>query len=75
MRQGRKAPAGAQGLPGYCPRLERSRSLREHARCPYCFGGRRDIQLGDRRGFCGFEPGRDPVTFGFPETHGRHLKA
>ena len=63
-----------EGLPGYCPRLGRSRSLQEHARCPYCFGDRRDIQVGERRGFCDFAPGRDPVSFGFPETHGRHLK-
>ena len=61
-------------LPGYCLRLGRSRSLREHEACSYCFGDRRAIQIGDRSGFCDFQPGRDPVSFGFPESHGRHLR-
>jgi hypothetical protein len=50
-----------------CRRLEQARpSVDQHLTCPYCFGARADVESGDHRRFCDFEPGRDPVSFGFP---------
>lgn len=54
-----------------CRRVERSYRVEEHLRCPYCFGKREDIRAGHYECFCDFEPGVDPIVFGFPETHGR----
>ena len=67
-------PDAWERSPGYCPRLAGWQPMKRHEACPYCFGDRRAIQMGDRRCFCDFQKGVDPVHFGFPETHGRHLQ-
>jgi hypothetical protein len=46
-----------------------------HAACPYCFGSQADLSTGDRSRFCGFEPGRDPLNFGFPDGAVRERRA
>lgn len=51
----------------HCPRLERPRTVAQHCRCVYCFGGEQDIRGGNRATFCDFQAGRDPIVFGFPE--------
>jgi hypothetical protein len=57
-----------------CPRLDRARAVEEHVDCPYCFGSPEDVASGRRERFCDFEPGRDPVVFGFPEGSGHISK-
>jgi len=54
-----------------CRRLQVERSVDEHTSCPYCFGKAKDVAEGDRGRFCDFEPGADPICFGFPEDAGR----
>lgn len=54
-----------------CRRLHVDRSVDEHLACPYCFGKAKDVAKGDRACFCDFQPGVDPVCFGFPEGAGR----
>ena len=39
--------------------------------CPYCFGGDKEVATGDHEKFCDFEPGKDPVSFGFPKDSER----
>ena len=53
----------------FCRRIRGFRALTMHLSCPYCFGGDR------YESFCDFQPGVDPLHFGFPETHGRHVNA
>jgi len=52
----------------YCRRLHRNLPVVEHKACPYCFGEQADIKTGDHEKFCDFEEGKDPISFGFPET-------
>lgn len=54
--------------PQHCPRLGRDVPAHEHAECPYCFGDAERIARGDRREYCDFQPGKDPVSFGFPDN-------
>lgn len=50
----------------HCARLERELPVDDHAVCPYCFGDRPQIARGDRRDFCDWRKGVDPINFGFP---------
>ena len=52
----------------YCRRVKRPLPLAEHERCPYCFGETGEIKTGEHEKFCDFDPEKDPVNFGFPET-------
>ena len=54
-----------------CRRTGQDYCLDEHARCPYCFGSQKDLESGEHEKFCDFEPGKDPVSFGFPEDSSR----
>lgn len=58
--------------PVQCRRLDRRLTIAEHDACPYCFGEEAQIRTGDHGVFCDFKPGVDPISFGFPETHGRY---
>jgi hypothetical protein len=49
-----------------CRRLLRPLAIAEHLTCSYCFGKQKDVRTGDYRLFCDFEPGKDPIAFGFP---------
>lgn len=49
-----------------CKRTGRKIPPVEHERCPYCFGSADDIANGQHERFCGFDPKRDPLQFGFP---------
>ena len=51
----------------YCLRLDQPRSPEEHLACAYCHGGADGVATGDRKRFCDFQRGQDPVDFGFPE--------
>ena len=55
----------------FCRRLKRPLRVEEHELCPYCFGREEEIEKGDHQLFCDFCEGKDPIHFGFPETHGR----
>jgi hypothetical protein len=57
-----------------CRRTEQLLSVEEHKQCPYCFGELADIEGGDPARFCGFEPGEDPIHFGFPENDPRYRR-
>ncbi len=50
----------------FCPRLGRRRADPDHHACLYCFGGFDEIATGRRARFCDFQPGVDPILFGFP---------
>jgi len=54
--------------PVLCRRTGRDFDLAEHQKCPYCYGHAEDIATGEHEKFCDFEPGVDPVSFGFPGT-------
>ena len=43
--------------------------------CPYCFGQRQDMASGRYETFCDWQPGRDPVRFGFPPDVRRDARA
>jgi hypothetical protein len=53
-----------------CRRTGQEYDCNEHVRCPYCFGEEKDVETGDHEQFCDFEPGKDPVSFGFPDDIG-----
>jgi hypothetical protein len=53
-----------------CPRVGSARGADEHLACPYCFGREAEVGTGERAKFCDYEPGVDPVCFGFPENCG-----
>lgn len=66
-------PAPAEPAPPtevYCRRVERALPVTEHVECPYCYGKRQDVQTTRHGQFCDFEPGKDPIHFGFPDTFG-----
>jgi hypothetical protein len=50
-----------------CRRLNAERSSEEHLACAYCFGKAADVAAGDKARFCDYQPGVDPICFGFPE--------
>lgn len=54
-----------------CVRTGQDYDLSTHAECPWCHGSQADLSTGDRSRFCGFEPGKDPVNFGFPPDSSR----
>ncbi len=58
----------------YCVRNLVAKPPEEHLECPYCFGLRAQILCGNRSDFCDFDPGSDPVSFGFPEQASRFDK-
>jgi hypothetical protein len=49
-----------------CRRTGQQIEPREHERCPYCFGKLAEIETGRHEAFCGYRPGIDPLSFGFP---------
>ena len=50
-----------------CRRTGQMYTVPQHVRCPYCFGDAKRIEAGADHGqFCDYEPGVDPVVFGFP---------
>ena len=55
-----------------CRRVGRPLPTDEHRRCPYCFGDEEAVRRGEHASFCEFRPGEDPVSFGFPQDHGRY---
>ena len=57
-----------------CQRTEQDLRVEEHLLCPYCFGQTANIETGEHTRFCGFEPERDPVSFGFPEHGSRYQR-
>jgi hypothetical protein len=54
-----------------CRRINRHLPVGEHLECPYCDGKRADVETGDRKNFCDFKPGEDPICFGFPDIVNR----
>lgn len=46
----------------------------EHEHCPYCFGSAADVAHGTHERFCGYDPARDPVHFGFPDEATRDVE-
>ena len=50
-----------------CRRLDVERSPEEHLSCAYCFGKVADVAGGEHARFCDYEPGVDPISFGFPD--------
>ena len=69
------AAAGGGELLVHCVRLDAMRLPAEHLRCSYCFGRDAEIRAGLHRRFCDFDAERDPVSFGFPSSHGRAARS
>ncbi len=65
-------PKGFRVISVYCRRVERHLPVAEHARCPYCNGREDLIRTARHDAFCDFQPGRDPISFGFPPDRGRY---
>ncbi len=57
-----------------CARTGQAYDASVHAACPYCFGSQEALSTGDRSRFCGYEPGRDPLNFGFPPDSARNAR-
>ncbi len=58
----------------HCRRTKQDYDVETHTQCPYCFGEAKDVATGDYEVFCDFRPGKDPVSFGFPEDSSRHQR-
>lgn len=56
----------------FCRRLGQPLSVTEHKSCSYCHGRESDIRSHDHARFCDYDPDKDPLIFGFPDSHGRH---
>ncbi len=54
-----------------CRRTGMAYQVGEHRQCPYCFGDEREVASKEHGKFCDFEPGKDPINFGFPEDNTR----
>jgi hypothetical protein len=49
-----------------CRRTGQMFDVPTHARCPYCFADEDTIAKGGQyEDFCGFDPEKDPINFGF----------
>ncbi|KAA3615212.1 MAG: hypothetical protein DWQ01_00375 [Planctomycetota bacterium] len=57
--------------PVHCRRVDRSLPPGEHLQCPYCFGKLAEVEAGEHRRFCDFQPDQDPLHFGFPGDDSR----
>lgn len=66
-KQASRVGPAESAVPTQCLRLQRYRTVEEHLDCPYCSGNAAAVESGERSRFCDFEPGADPVAFGFPE--------
>ena len=49
-----------------CVRIKKPVSVKDHKKCPYCFGKTADVKSKKHKKFCDFKEGEDSVTFGFP---------
>jgi hypothetical protein len=58
-----------------CQRTGQEYDAEEHLRCPYCFGKEKDMTSAEPERFCDFEPGKDPINFGFPENSSRNQES
>ncbi|MGC4113738.1 MAG: hypothetical protein QM765_03570 [Myxococcales bacterium] len=59
----------------FCVRNQVDKTAPEHLTCPYCFGKKSEqVENGERKEFCDFDPEKDPTSFGFPENSSRNLK-
>jgi hypothetical protein len=67
-------PAPKEERRVFCMRTGRSLPVSNHLECPYCRGNKRQVLTEIHQTFCDFKPGRDPVSFGFPDDYGRHLE-
>lgn len=59
----------------HCLRVDAIFTVAQHKDCPYCFGKVADVATGRHRDFCDFQPGKDPIVFGFPDDKGRHTQS
>ncbi len=57
-----------------CRRTGRDFRRSEHQKCPYCYGSADEIANGNHDSFCEYQPGVDPVCFGFPGTTSRERR-
>ncbi|MHC4821727.1 MAG: hypothetical protein ACYTDX_08430 [Planctomycetota bacterium] len=69
-RPGKDVPPCGDGAV-HCRRTGQEYEVDKHVRCPYCFGEEGDVATGNHEKFCDFEPGKDPVSFGFPKDSER----
>ena len=58
------SPLDPKSLTVFCHRLQKPLSIKEHERCPYCYGQKSEIRDQGHDQFCDFKPGEDPVQFG-----------
>lgn len=49
-----------------CVRLKKKVGIKDHKKCPYCFGKLDDIKSKKHKKFCDFSEEKDSTTFGFP---------
>ena len=62
--KGEAAPLNLKTL--RCRRTGQMYDIPKHERCPYCFADEKTIaQGGVYEAFCGFDPTKDPIHFGF----------
>ncbi|MBK8979920.1 MAG: hypothetical protein IPM29_28820 [Planctomycetes bacterium] len=54
----------------FCRRTQRELPVHDHQDCPYCHG-KEQVHTGVHTKFCGYDPEKDPVSFGFPEDSER----
>lgn len=57
-----------------CKRTGQWLPVEAHLECPYCFGCKVEVGTGLHDRFCGFDPERDPIHFGFPGGTARELE-
>jgi len=73
-RPAAKRVAARPSIDVFCRRLQKRLPEQEHLECPYCYGRVDDVRSKEHERFCDFQPGEDPIVYGFPTTHGRHQR-
>lgn len=74
MSRARRRATEPAGPPVHvaCRRTGRPLAPAGHLACPYCFGDAGTVASADHERFCDFQPGKDPLAFGFPQDAGRY---
>ena len=70
-RRTNRAAERAPNRRHYCQRFHRDVTGQAVSDCPYYAGAKAGLQSDNPRRFCEYQPGRDAVSYGFPQWSAR----